>query len=575
VGFLRSRHSVDAMQTCVATAQTHLDQVLRDSERSIAVLSQHFQDLAHDCDLLMTTTRELVTATQSSGAQDVLPFMRRIYGDCEAVLHLRLEAAGGVAELLSREQDLLEELEKPSRAQQATSRMASIIAVMLRIEIARLGHDGEGFTYMSGELEQASDTISKSVDVLQELIQTRQGRTPARRIGIEESRSQARRNLALIESGREDALQRADRALQDFEQLPVSFEGCVKEVSSNIGRVTGAVQMQDLTRQQTEHVGAALRALRGDITSSLKASQTMAALRVQLEQAQNVCRTTEGWIGEIEQCAASILRLGDEELLAIMKQIVCLEISLEQQGQWVAQFESEFHQYDRVNEQEFGEFETMMAMVRKHLEQSQSTSDHLQLLNLNSMVAAHNVGTQAASVLQITNSISRLAADWRGLTTQSVDSMEEMLAAASSRGEQARSASSSTRTAIAAIQEETQSTLGSLRSISALGVRCQREGQEMVKRMHARMTQVDDSLAGLRGVVTGIKAAVGAIERALEQGGNPDPLQLSETERRAIEQQFGSAYTSEIERQVLRSVLFGEVIPPSSPMASVGDIELF
>ncbi|SEG36697.1 hypothetical protein SAMN05421819_2710 [Bryocella elongata] len=502
--------------------------------------------------------------------------MRRNYSDCERVLQLRLEAAGGVAELLTREQELLEELERPSRAQQSTSRTARILAVMLRIEIARLGRDGEGFTYMSGELEQASYRISQGVDVLQEMIRARHASTPARKLRVDESRAQARKNLALIESGRELALDRADRALNDFERLPLSLDECVQEASTNIARVTSAVQMQDLTRQQTEHVEAVLQAVMGAPGSSnLHPTHVAAVLRVQLEQMENIRRTTSNWFEEIEQCVSSILRLGDTELLAIMEQIVCLQNSIEEQGLWVAKFEGEFEQHDRVNEEELSEFESMMSMVRGHLDQSQKTSEHLQLLNLNSMVAAHNVGSQAASVLQITNSISRLATDWRGLTLRSVQSMEHMITAATSRGDRAREASDSTRTAIAAMQQESKSTLDALRSVSELGVRCQHEGQQSVLQMQGRVNQVNQSMRELRNVLDGIVAASEDIAHAVKLSESRHPLQLPESDRREIEAYCEGSYTSEIERHVMRAVLFGEDIPPPVPSANEGAIELF
>ena len=570
------RQSEDRTQECVASAHARLAEVHRAGESAIAELARQFQALAGDCEQLMAITRELVTATQSSSAQDALPFMRRIYSDCEGVLQLRLEASGGVAELLQREQELLEELERPSRAQQSTARTAKILAVMLRIEIARLGSDGNGFTYMSSELEQASETISQSVNVLHDLIHARQDSTPARRSRIDGSRSQARRNLALIERDRDDALKRADRALSDFKHLPVAFDACVQDVSANIGRVTAAVQMQDLTRQQTEHISAVLQAVMGmPGAASLCAAHIPTVLCIQHEQLANVQRTTEGWLLEVEQCVASILRLGDVELLAIMAQILSLEKSLEDQGRWVAQFESEFDQHDHVNVQELAEFETMMQMVREHLEQSQKTSEHLQLLNLNSMVAAHNVGTQAASVLQITNSISRLATDWRGLTRESVGSMEHMLVSATSRGDETRIASDSTRAAISVIEEESRTTLESLRRISELGAGCQRRGQDAVRQMHSRVQQVHRSVEALRGVVAGISAACSDISLASQQSGRPDPLQLPEMQRHAIEQELCNTYTSEIERQILRSVLFGETMPSPDLKPHEGAIELF
>lgn len=574
--FARRRKSEHQSRASIASARAHLVRVLQDCERSIGCLSKNFQSLATDCEELTRTTQDLVHAAQSSCVEDVLPFMQRVYGDCEQVLRLRLEAAQGVSELLVREVELLEELERPSRAQRSTSRTARIVAVMLRIEIARLGSDGNGFSYMSGELEQASHRISQGVDVLEDVIRERTGGVPARRIRIDDARARVRSHLAVLEGGREEALARADRALSDFQRLPSTLDACVHQAQADIASVTSAVQMQDLTRQQTEHIGGVLGELLADGgCSTYTEAQIPLVLEVQRAQIENVKRTTEDWLEEIERCVASILRLGDVELLAIMHQIVGLQNSLEEQGRWVAQFEKEFEAHDRISEQELEEFEAMMELVRRHLEQSQKTSEHLQLLNLNSMVAAHNVGAQAASVLQITNSISRLATDWRALTMRSADSMVSMLSEATSRGKEARDAAERTRAALARIREESESTLEAVRSIAGLGVRQQSAGHEIVRRMQDRVTYVHQSMQELRAVIDAIATASADMARALEEMGGADPLAFTEKERAAVERVCQSAYTSETERQVLRCVLFGEQMSPPSLECIEGAIELF
>lgn len=573
--FLGRRRSGGEIRSAVSASVMHLGQTLRTGERAIGVLSRQFQLLAEDCDHLLQATQVLVEAMESSCAGEVLPFMRRIYAAAERVLQMRLEATGGIASLMEREREMLGELARPARAQESTSRTARILAVMLRIEIARLGEDGSGFSYMAGELDQASQTISQGVQALNEMIEARRESAPERQRVVEEAHSHANRNLAMIEERRDEALRCVDASLQDLNQLPRTFDDCVRQVSSHLSRVTSAVQMQDLTRQQTEHAMAALQSLATAEGSAGSPARSLALLEVQQEQIANVRETMRAWIEEIEECVQSILQLGDVQLLAILEKILELQQSLETQGRWVQAFGVEFAAHDRVNEQQLSDFEGVMQMVRRHLEQSQTTSEHLQLLNLNSMVAAHNVGNQAASVLQITNSISRLAADWREMTKGSVASMETMLETAASRGVQAREAASSTRSSIEAIEAESEQTLSALRKLSEQGEACRERGQKVVRLMHGRAAQVRQSSKELRTVLEGLEAAAEAVAAAIRECGSAKADSLAEPERRLLAESLEQSYTSEAERTVLRRVLLGEHTVCVAPPLQTGAIELF
>ena len=55
--------------------------------------------------------------------------------------------------------------------------------------------------------------------------------------------------------------------LAELTRIPANFQDCVALIADNISRVVAAVQMQDVTRQQTEHVQSALNRISGAMRS--------------------------------------------------------------------------------------------------------------------------------------------------------------------------------------------------------------------------------------------------------------------------------------------------------------------
>lgn len=55
--------------------------------------------------------------------------------------------------------------------------------------------------------------------------------------------------------------------LAQLTRIPADFQDCVSVIADNISRIVAAVQMQDLTRQQTEDVQGALNRISGEMRS--------------------------------------------------------------------------------------------------------------------------------------------------------------------------------------------------------------------------------------------------------------------------------------------------------------------
>jgi hypothetical protein len=351
----------------------------------------------------------------------------------------------------------------------------------------------------------------------------------------------------------------------------------VAEVASRITRVVAAVQMQDMTRQQAEHVRAELAALKSKALNERDGShwRTAAVLRIQRMQLESTGSRTAEWISEIESCLKNIQSIGSSELTGIGASILEHERGLSEQLRQIDDLTRESKLDDAEVEQSLAGLDELMKIVRAHLELSQAACERMHRLNLNAIIEATHLGDRAAAVLEIAGQISRISADWSELTSRSSQNMEETLRASARTEDSTRAVASASRESICEAQRHSRAGVATMREAAEAAAVKAEKVQGEVSSLHGRIADLTALAYQLRESLQLIGQVVEQIEQAEARWDKYDPDVPAAFEREELESACAAAYTSETERQVLRTALYGEAMPSVAADVIGNDVELF
>ena len=387
----------------------------------------------------------------------------------------------------------------------------------------------------------------------------------------------------LVELGRKHNLPVIDDvgsgALLDFARIPADFQQCVTLIAANISRVVEAVQMQDITRQQTEHVRDMLMSISSDLgnceaPNGHRQTRHPAILRVQAFQIESARTSTAEWVSQINQCLESILQAGSSDVAAIGAKILEQERGLSSQLSRIERLEQDCAADDAEIEACLVGIGELMRTTKAHLERSRNARDRMQLLNFNSMIEARHLGSQATAVLEITRNIGRISTGWSELTARSGDALASMLSS-SARAEEVHR--TKTRASLQNLGNARRKSHGGVAALAKAAAIAGNNGA----RVGAAVTALHDDSIVLERIAGRLAHAIVLMEEArnqIESSGAacpPGPVALTWDDRQQIENECAAMYTSELERRVLRAALDGEAIPAVAATVTGNDVELF
>jgi hypothetical protein len=322
----------------------------------------------------------------------------------------------------------------------------------------------------------------------------------------------------------------------------------VEDIARQIAGVVAAVQAHDITRQQIEHVQAALETIAAELSGEERPSsgETGAGLAVQSYQLRSVRETVRGWTAQIRTCLEAIGHIASSEILELGPVVLAQQSALGAHLTRIEKLEEECEADNARVQASFAGISGLMQLVNEHLERSKVVRDRLQLLMFNSIVEASHLGSQADGILEISTTIKRISATWGEITTGSEAATEEI-----------RTLVEASKEGLRAARSETMGSLGILREAA----KCAEIGSAG-NRLEVCFGQLDTAR-------TGIESA----QRALEQEGGPGSGTGFDAE--AVERRFSADYTTEMERAVLRAALAGGPMPVAQPNFAGNSVELF
>lgn len=565
----------------IARARDLLQQAVRSSHQEVGRIAVQFETLAAVAGEVRDLTSEIVHCVETDCAGFVVTAAEKLGAAAREFLLRRMEWFAVVADVFRDETSMLEKLGALSRDQRAIAREGRALGILAAVEVARLGEAGSGLEYMAQELNEFSAMVTSAAEEVRLQADQRRGGLAKRRLAVQGSASRLRGHLEQVDSELNELIAGMRSALAAQARIPTEFRNCVAAIAEKISHVVSAVQVEDITRQQSDHVCEALAAMiddgrRNASQSPLDRERRIALLKVQAAQMLCVARTTAEWIDEIADCLESILRASSSDLVAIGAGILEQDRNLAAQLERIADLERESEADHAGIEQFLQGLNGLSQMVSAHLKHSRTARQRMQLLNFNSMIEARRLGSRAAAVLEIARSISRLSSDWGTLTDRSETAMDKIIAASRRAEDANQSVVRATSDSLARARKERREGMTALREASAAVAGNGARVTEAVTRLRREVDVAAPIARGVRQSLKLIEEAIAHLDRARQAHAQDGIVELAEADLRQLETECAAAYTCEAERHVLRAALYGEAIPSSQQNADIGnDVELF
>ncbi|MGB9032538.1 MAG: hypothetical protein WCC27_20610 [Acidobacteriaceae bacterium] len=557
--------------------ESALRAVAAESEREVEQLAHDFEGLARETSTILESAGVIAGCAGDERMGSVLPGVQRLASAARSFLRERLEATAGILDTVTTEAALLERLAQMTRGQKAIVRETEMLRVLTNIEVARLGEVGAGFQYLAHELDDFAQTVARSTNELTRLTDERRKAIQETRRSLTAELPRMREEFARMEKSLDAALESVEATLEQLSGTPVRFSRCVEDIAGQIAGVVAAIQAHDITRQQIEHVQAALGTIAAELAGEERASpgETGAGLAVQSYQLRSVRETVRGWTAQIRRCLEAIGHIASSEILELGPVVLAQESALGAHLTRIERLEEECEADNARVQASFAGISGLMQLVNEHLERSKVVRDRLQLLMFNSIVEASHLGSQADGILEISTTIKRISATWGEITTGSEAATAEIRSLVEQSRTTLEAFSEASKEGLRAARSEMRGGLGFLREAAECGDRRGREIQTATQGLQGKIAESASAGDRLEVCFLRLDAAVDGIEsarRELEKQGGTGGKGF---DAEVVERRFSADYTTEMERAVLRAALVGGPLPVAEANFAGNNVELF
>jgi hypothetical protein len=564
-------------------ARGDLQWLLRSTEEAIAALVTSFGDLNKDTDSILSLASAIVDCVEDESVSSVLPKVRVLGVAAKQFVSERLQSTSGILSTVKAETELLNQLSQVTESQVSIALKIMILNVQTKIEVAHLGTVGAGFDYLARELAEFSRVLTLSTDELT-------SHTDQHRSANEETQSvltfelpRLREQLAGVEFSLMGALDVLDSGLTRLSQVPAQFKISAEEIAARIAGVVVAVQGHDITRQQLEHVQQAFEIISrkldsNDVSAAVYASEVAhghAGLSIQISQLKAIRDTITEWATQIQTCTDSIFRIGASELSGVGPLVLEQEKSMSAQLIHVESLERECKSYGEKLRSTLDGISHLSELVKEHIQKSKSAQNRLRLLTFNSVVEASRLGAKADAICVIADGIAEVTVEWSKISEHSMAALQEILSLSDRVSGVMAALSQASNENLQRAQNETATGLKDLRSAASFAVMQGKRIETVTDAMRTRSKEIERARQLLDTCFGRIDAVVNALEsmKLDLEADHPDVRQRYDEEE--IERLFSALYTTQAEREVLRSALSGTVFSGMSQYATGNSVELF
>ncbi|QJT08288.1 methyl-accepting chemotaxis protein [Oceanidesulfovibrio marinus] len=432
----RAQAFLERCESELPKLDARLARTIQEREPEFLELGSSLQQYSLQASQLAEETGSLINLT-SAEAMD--SFRDELHVELDKMTALWSKAASdqNVQELTTIH-DTVDVLTKTIDEYRRVVRALSMLGISTRIESARLGTEGRGFTTLADDVEKLakriveySGQIMEKVNDLSEMVEDTLSQTGEMR---EHQAASSQTIETTIRTNLDSLVQMADKS----GVVSRNLEPLSREIASSIGEAVASVQFHDITRQQVEHVEESLQELRdlisekewhgnaktdevrdlvgfvGDVTG-LQHSQLINAsssFNTAVVSLQNNLSAIAENVFSLEQNASSITasESGVSTLDAIeagLKDVMKAMDDFAEQGESIGQIMVRVA--DTVTE------------MTHFLEDIEEVGSEIELISLNASVKAAHTGEKGKALGVLASSIQQLSQQAGGLTASVTD----------------------------------------------------------------------------------------------------------------------------------------------------------
>lgn len=307
-----------------------LSQSITQREPDFLQLGEQLLDIASRAGDMSEDANSLTQLTQDTAMEGFARKLNEKLGDMTQ-LYEQTSSDSNIQELTSILQTI-ELLEKHLLEFKRIVRSLQMLGISTRIESARLGADGRGFSTLADDVESLGHTIvSYSGQIL--------GKSKELHDFAFSARSRTEELYTVQKQCSVDVLGKLTNNLEQLRQLSdtarmISSEIAMQaeQTSSNIGDIVSSLQFHDIIRQQVEHVEEAIDDMAGFVSGNNPEHEASAAESVeQVGWVADVCdlqvsqldNASERFHAAVENLKANLVSIGEnvEQMVASLGQI--------------------------------------------------------------------------------------------------------------------------------------------------------------------------------------------------------------------------------------------------------------
>lgn len=256
----RGQKFVKSCEKELPRLDARLARTIQEREPTFLALGNSLQEYSMQASQLAETTESLVARTSAEAMES---FREELHQELDKMTALWSKAASdqNVRELITI-LETVETLSKTIDEYRRVVRALSMLGISTRIESARLGAEGRGFTTLADDVEKLAKRIVEysgqvmgKVDDLSSMVTNALDQTDA-------MRARQAASSRTIESNIRTNLDALVQMASKSAELSHSLGPLSHDIASSIGEAVASVQFHDITRQQVEHVEESLLEIR-------------------------------------------------------------------------------------------------------------------------------------------------------------------------------------------------------------------------------------------------------------------------------------------------------------------------
>lgn len=397
------------------------------TEDQFLQLGERLQDFALRSSQISATANELVQLVSGDESSQLTGRLRHLFDDMDGYLnHVRAQGSAS-CHTLEQIVSQLDQVVQPLEGFQKMDKSLRMLSISTKIESARLGELGAGFTTLAMDVEKLSHTVSeKSAGIMNQ------------RLALSQL---INNNLEMVRST--EATQHADASailsgihasLATLSQLNDACSAAgsraadvAQEVTADTGTVVSSMQFHDITRQQIEHVSEALEKL-FQHTCAQPELDDKAACESQIAEVGDICELQTAQLrhatSQLNQATMTILeslqdigakqsQISQELQQALLGNSGSVETSLldtmQQDMQRVTAILQRCADADQKLIQAMGDVTGTIGQIASFVSDIEAVGSEIDLIALNAQIKAAHTGPQGAALGVLAEAIKRLS----------------------------------------------------------------------------------------------------------------------------------------------------------------------